>query len=214
MKQYLKDNNSGKLLIFFTGWGCDESEFGHIKSDSDVLILYDYLNLDFNFDFSKYKEVNLIAFSAGTFVASLFDFDFEINKNIAISGNPYLFDEKLGLSEKIQNVLRNITEENAEEFAKNYLVKTEEEFRNFHPSKRTLESCRAEFEALKRLYDDNKNKIRDIYNYALFGSDDIIFNLSSQREFYGPRLRIVENSRHNMFFRIENYNQFFNYCEQ
>lgn len=214
MKQYLKDNNSGKLLIFFTGWGCDESEFGHIKSDSDVLILYDYLNLDFNFDFSKYKEVNLIAFSAGTFVASLFDFDFEINKNIAISGNPYLFDEKLGLSENIQNVLRNITEENAEEFAKNYLVKTEEEFRNFHPSKRTLESCRAEFEALKRLYDDNKNKIRDIYNYALFGSDDIIFNLSSQREFYGPRLRIVENSRHNMFFRIENYNQFFNYCEQ
>ena len=214
MKQYLKDNNSGKLLIFFTGWGCDESEFGHIKSDSDVLILYDYLNLDFNFDFSKYKEVNLIAFSAGTFVASLFDFDFEINKNIAISGNPYLFDEKLGLSENIQNVLRNITEENAEEFAKNYLVKTEEEFRNFHPSKRTLESCRAEFDTLKRLYDDNKNKIRDIYNYALFGSDDIIFNLSSQREFYGPRLRIVENSRHNMFFRIENYNQFFNYCEQ
>lgn len=214
MKQYLKDNNSGKLLIFFTGWGCDESEFGHIKSDSDVLILYDYLNLDFNFDFSKYKEVNLIAFSAGTFVASLFDFDFEINKNIAISGNPYLFDEKLGLSEKIQNVLRNITEENAEEFAKNYLVKTEEEFRNFHPSKRTLESCRAEFEALKLLYDENKNKIRDIYNYALFGSDDIIFNLSSQREFYGSRLRIVENSRHNMFFRIENYNQFFNFCEQ
>jgi len=213
MKQYLKDNNSGKLLIFFTGWGCDESEFGHIKSDSDVLILYDYLNLDFNFDFSKYKEVNLIAFSAGTFVASLFDFDFEINKNIAISGNPYLFDEKLGLSEKIQNVLRNITEENAEEFAKNYLVKTEEEFRNFHPSNRTLESCRAEFDTLKRLYDDNKNKIRDIYNYALFGSDDIIFNLSSQREFYGSRLRIVENSRHNMFFRIENYNQFFNFCE-
>ena len=213
MKQYLKDNNSGKLLIFFTGWGCDESEFEHIKSDSDVLILYDYLNLDFNFDFSKYKEVNLIAFSAGTFVASLFDFDFEINKNIAISGNPYLFDEKLGLSEKIQNVLRNITEENAEEFAKNYLVKTEEEFRNFHPSNRTLESCRAEFDTLKRLYEENKNKIRDIYNYALFGSDDIIFNLSSQREFYGPRLRIVENSRHNLFFRIENYNQFFNFCE-
>ena len=214
MKQYLTDNNSGKLLIFFTGWGCDESEFGHIKSDSDVLILYDYQNLDFNFDFSKYKEVFLIAFSAGVFVASLFDFDFEINKKIAISGNPYLFDEKLGLSEKIQNVLRNITEENAEEFAKNYLVKTEEEFRNFHPSKRTLESCRAEFDTLKRLYDDNKNKIMDIYNYALFGSDDIIFNLSSQREFYGPRLRIVENSRHNMFFRIENYNQFFNFCEQ
>ena len=66
-----------------------------LKSNSDVLILYDYTDLNLDFDFSKYKNFDLIAFSAGVFVASIMDFDFEINRKLAISGNPYLFDEKL-----------------------------------------------------------------------------------------------------------------------
>ena len=57
--------------------------------------------------------------------------NFEINKKIAISGNPYLFDEYFGLSKHIQNILYNITEENADDFARNYLVKTDEEWANF-----------------------------------------------------------------------------------
>ena len=42
MKKFLTDKNSENLLIFFTGWGCDEYEFEHIKADFDVLLLYDY----------------------------------------------------------------------------------------------------------------------------------------------------------------------------
>ncbi len=36
MKKYLVNNGSKMLLIFFTGWGCDESEFSHLKADTDV----------------------------------------------------------------------------------------------------------------------------------------------------------------------------------
>ena len=132
MKKYLINNNSQNLLIFFTGWGCDEYEFEHLKSDCDVLLLYDYSDLNLDFDFSKYKNFDLISFSAGVFVASIIDFDFKINKKIAISGNPYLFDEKLGLSKKIQDILYGITEENADDFARNYLVKTDDEWKIFH----------------------------------------------------------------------------------
>ena len=56
MKPFLINKNSENLLIFFTGWGCDESEFEHLKADSDVLILYDYSDLSLYFDFSKYKN--------------------------------------------------------------------------------------------------------------------------------------------------------------
>ena len=129
MKQFLINKNSEKLLIFFTGWGCDESEFEHLKANSDVLLLYDYSNLSLDFDFSKYKNIDLIAFSAGVFVASIMNFNFKINNKIAISGNPFLFDEKLGLSKEIQDILYNITEKNADDFARNYLVKTDEEWR-------------------------------------------------------------------------------------
>lgn len=207
MKQYLINKNSDKLLIFFTGWGCDEYEFEHLKSDSDVLILYDYDNLNLDFGFSKYKRFDLMAFSAGVFVASIMKFDFKIDKKIAIDGNPYLFDEILGLSKKIQELLYNITEENAEDFAKNYLIKTHEEWNNFHPSRRTLESCRAEFDSLKNLYQANKNKIKDIFNIALIGDEDPIFNVEVQKEFYGERLKLIKNARHNMFFRISSFDE-------
>ena len=210
MKQYFINNNSDNLLIFFTGWGCDEYEFEHLTSISDILLLYDFENLNLDFDFSKYTNLNLISFSAGVFIAALMDFNFEINKKIAIDGNPYLFDEKLGLSKITQDLLYNITEETAENFARDYLIKTDEEWKNFHPSKRTLESCRKEFESLKKIYQEKKSSINDIYDFAIFGEEDPIFNISYQKKFYGDRLKLVENARHNLFFRINKYEQIFN----
>lgn len=211
MKKYLISKNSDKLIIFFAGWGCDEYGFEHLKSDYDVLILYDYSDLNLDFDFSKYKKFDLISFSAGVFVASVMKFDFEIDKKIAIDGNPYLFDEKLGMSNEIQDVLCSITEQNADDFARNYLIKTDEEWKIFHPSKRTLDSCMAEFDSLKRIYTDNKQNIKDIFDYAIVGDEDPIFNVNAQKEFYGERLKIIKNARHNPFFRIENYDQLFEF---
>lgn len=210
MKTHLIDKNSDNLLIFFTGWGCDESEFKHLKSDSaNILLLYDYCDLNLSFDFSKYKEFNLIAFSAGVFMASITKFDFKINKSIALSGNPYLFDENLGLSKEIQDILYNITEENADNFAKNYLIKTDEEWKKFHHSKRTIESCKEEFNALKNFYKKEKENIRNIYTSALIGEEDKIFNVKAQKEFYGKKLNIIKNARHNLFFKIEKYEEIF-----
>ncbi|MBR1620393.1 DUF452 family protein [bacterium] len=208
MKKYLINKKSDRLLIFFTGWGCDEYEFEHLKSVSDVLILYDYCDLSLDFDFSKYNKFDLLAFSAGVFVASVMKFDFKIDKRVAINGNPYLFDEKLGLSKKMQNILYNITEETAEDFGRNYLVKTDKEWVNFHPSRRTLESCKTEFECLKQIYVQNYQKIEDIFDTAFVGEDDRIFDVEIQKEFYGNKLKIVKNARHNLFFRVKSYEEF------
>ncbi len=212
MKQFFIDKNSDNLLIFFTGWGCDEYEFEHLESDSDVLLLYEYFDLSFNFDFSKYKNINLAAFSAGVFIASIMSFNFRINKKIAISGNPYLFDEQLGLSKNIQDILCNITEETADNFAKNYLIKTEDEWNRFHHSKRTLKNCRMEFDSLKNLYKVRKEKIINIYDCALFGEEDKIFNISNQKDFYKTKLKVVKNARHNLFFRINRYEQLIDFA--
>ena len=209
MKKHLISKKSDKLLIFFSGWGCDEFEFEHLNANSDVLILYDYSDLNMDFDFSKYKKFDLMAFSAGVFAASVTDFDFKIDRKIAISGNPYLFDEKLGLSKEIQDILYNITAENADDFARNYLVKTDEEWKKFHHSKRTLESCKSEFDGLRELYILHKQDLKDIYDFALVGEYDKIFDFAAQKEFYGTRLKVVPNSRHNLFFRINSYEQIY-----
>ena len=214
MQKYFINNNSDKLILFFTGWGCDEYEFEHLVANSDVLLLYNYIDLNFDFDFSKYKEIDLIAFSSGVFVASVLDFNFGINKKIAISGNPYLFDEHLGLSKKIQNVLRGITEENADDFAKNYLVKTDEEWKRFHHSNRTIESCMSELESLKTIYKNKHLKIKDIFDKAYFGEDDSLFNISAQKEFYKNKLHLIKNARHNLFFKINQYEELFDLFSQ
>ena len=209
MDKYYIDKKSDKLLLFFAGWGCDEYEFEHLYTDSDLLILYNYTDLKLDFNFSKYKEINLLAFSAGVFIASIFDYKFNINKKYAIDGNPYLFDTKYGLSDKMQDILFNITEDNVDDFARNFLVKTDEEYNNFHPSKRTIESCKTELICLKNLYKLNKQKIGDIFDKAIFGEDDKIFDVSAQKEFYGNKQRILKNSRHNPFFRIKSFEEIF-----
>lgn len=209
MRKYLKEKKSDNLLIFFTGWGCDEYEFEHLKSDCDVLLLFDYSDLNLDFEFSKYKKYDLLAFSAGVFVASAMDFNFKIDRKIAISGNPYLFDEHFGLSKEIQDILYNINEKNADDFARNYLVKTDEEWQNFHHSKRSIESCKTEFDSLKKIYSENKTKIKNIYDKALFGEDDHLFDVTAQKEFYGDKINIIENARHNLFFRINKYEEIF-----
>ena len=60
------------------------------------------------------------------------------------------------------------TEETAEDFGKNYLVKTDKEWVNFHPSRRTLESCKTEFECLKQIY---------VQNFSFQNGKLIIMNL-------------------------------------
>lgn len=209
MKQHFIDKKSDKLILFFAGWGCDEYEFEHLETDCDVLIFYDYTDLKYNFDFSKYKKIDMLSFSAGVFVGSIFKHDFKINQKIAMDGNPYLFDEKLGLSKSMQEYLYNITEDECEDFAKNYLVKTAEEYNNFHPAKRTLESCRIEFDALKTIYEQEFNNIHDTYDIAIIGEDDPIFDVEEQKKYYTKRLKIIPNARHNLFFRIKSYNDIF-----
>lgn len=211
MKKYLINNNSETLQMVFAGWGADEYAFEHLKSNFDVLILYDYSDLELDFNFSKYKNFNLVGYSAGVFAASVLDFDFKFDKKIAFSGNPYLFDEHFGLSKEIQEVLYNVNEENADFFARNYLVKTDEEYKNFHPSKRSTESCRTEFENLREIYKANKQKIKDIYDLAYIGEYDPVFSVSAQKEFYKNRLTIVKNARHNMFYRINSFGQMLNF---
>ena len=112
----------------------------------------------------------------------------------------------------MQKYLYNLTEDQCEQFAKNYLVKTEEEYKNFHTSKRTLESCQTEFESLLKIYKQEFYNIKDLYDIAIIGNEDLLFNANNkqQKEYYKERCRIIPNARHNLFFRIKSYNEIIN----
>ena len=45
-----KQENNKKLIVFFNGWGMNETPIQHLKTDDfDILMLNDYRNLEFDF---------------------------------------------------------------------------------------------------------------------------------------------------------------------
>lgn len=208
MRYFFQNNHARDLILFFAGWGCDENQFTNLHDSQDVLIVYDYQDLTLDFDFSAYAHIDVIAYSAGVFVASLLaDKIPHLRRKVALCGNPYLFDETLGLSQKIVQVLQNITLENYLDFRRQYMVFSDEEYVRYNQlqSLRTIESCASELTALQKIYNEKKAQINPTFDMAIAAENDRIFNLSAQQNFYQDKLKIIKNARHHIFFRFNSF---------
>ncbi|MFI3242411.1 MAG: DUF452 family protein [Alphaproteobacteria bacterium] len=209
MKQYFIDNNSQKLIVFFAGWGCDENQFANLKDNNfNILIFFDYQDLNFNFDFSAYKDVYVVAYSAGGMISCVLEDKIpNIRKRVAVNSNPFLFDEKLGVPADVLKVFQSITMENYMEFRRQYMVFDEAEFElyNKYGSKRSLESCEGEYLSLLKIYNEYKNIIKPNFDKAIFADNDAIFNLSAQKEFFKDKIKIIPSSKHHLFFRFNSF---------
>ena len=104
--KWLNINQNNKVIVFFNGWGMDESVVHHLDfSDYDVLMFYDYNNLDTNFDFNsldKYKNKSLIAWSMGVMVATLFNQKY--TSATAINGTLKPIDNEFGIPQRIYDL--------------------------------------------------------------------------------------------------------------
>ena len=65
MKQiYLIHEHHPRLLLFFAGWGADETPFKNYRpADSDYMLCYDYRSLDFDTSLlAEYTDMPLSRF--------------------------------------------------------------------------------------------------------------------------------------------------------
>ena len=211
MQSVLIDNKASNLIVFFAGWGCDENQFVNLKdTKNDVLVLFDYQDLELKFDFAKYNKISLIAYSAGVFVASIMGDKLpKFEKKIAVCGNPYLFDEKWGLSKKTVEMFEAINLDNYLDFRREYMVETDEEYEKYNrlQSLRSIESCQEELEKLKYFYEKNKHKIRPEFDLALLAQNDRLFNLEAQLEFYKDKAKLIPKTRHHVFFKFKSFGE-------
>lgn len=93
----IKNQNSQELILVFGGFASHPSHFSHLKSDKNVILVYDYENLDFKFDLSPFSKITLIAFSMGVCVASKILKDIEFSQKIAINGTNFGMDKLKGI---------------------------------------------------------------------------------------------------------------------
>ena len=215
MKSRFVGVGSKDLIIFLTGWGCDEIQFlNMIRSNSnyDLLICWDYSDLELksDIDFTRYDKIYLLAYSAGVYIANFMQNILpKTIKSVAINGNPLMFNEYFGLKPDIIRTFRTLTLDNYVEFRRQYLVASEEEleFFNKHSSMRTFESCNSELDFLE----DLSKKDYKPYNFdiALLSKDDRIFDFSKQKEYFKNYISL-ENMAHNIFYKYQTFDEIIN----
>ena len=175
-----------------------------------MVILYDYQDLNLDFDFAKYANIYVIAYSAGVFVASILaDKLPNVRQKVALCGNPYLFDEKLGVSQATIQTFKDISLDNYLEFRRKYMVFSDEEYERYNKleSLRTIESCANELNALQKLYKERKSQINPTFDKAIVAENDLIFDVKMQQNFYKNNLQIIPQSRHHIFFRFNSFEE-------
>lgn len=145
--KWLNESNNKKLIVFFNGWGMDESVVEHfLFEDFDVLMFYDYNSLDTDFDFEllkKYPDKYLIAWSMGVMVGTLFEIEYI--SATAINGTLKPIDENFGIHPKIYDLtIKGFNEKGRERFLKTIFNE------NFQPEvSRELEEQKSELSAIK-----------------------------------------------------------------
>lgn len=115
--KWLNKQNNNKLIIFFNGWGMDEEVVKHLDCENyNVLMFYDYINLETDFDWSilsNYSELNLIAWSMGVMIATivkpLASYFISTNsknkgKAVAVNGTLKPIDKNYGINPKVYDL--------------------------------------------------------------------------------------------------------------
>lgn len=103
MKQlFLIKKDHSALLLFFAGWGMDESPFTEYHpSDCDFMICYDYRTLDFDYSLLEgYLSIRLVAWSMGVWVASqVFGrHSVSIDTSVAVNGTIFPVNQCKGIA--------------------------------------------------------------------------------------------------------------------
>ena len=110
----IKAGNS-KLLLVFSGWAASPEVFRHLETepDTDLWICHDYRGMEFEEEaLSCYREIRLIAWSLGVWVASVVFGKRQISftEAVAVNGTPCPVHDRWGIPETIfRGTLDNIT---------------------------------------------------------------------------------------------------------
>ncbi len=149
-----KDEKNSSLIVFFNGWGFDETAVKHLGTDGfDVLALFDYRNFEMNFEqfsFEKYDKKYLIAWSMGVYVSNLFKPEFDcFDRKIAINGTQKMIDDEFGIPKRIYNLtLSRFNEQSSKKFVQNMF---NGEVDGSVKPKRSTDDLKAELESINNI---------------------------------------------------------------
>lgn len=174
-----------RLLLFFAGWGADETPFkAYRPAGSDLMISYDYRTLDFDQSgLNEYQEINVISWSMGVWVASqiLPHLSLPIASSTAINGTPYPIDEYRGIPPAIfRGTLDGLTGTSLHKFLRR-MCADGAAFKAFLQAtpRRPLEELREELAKIEEMYQALPPSTFH-WQQAVIGSNDRIIPPANQ----------------------------------
>ena len=175
--KWLNKENNERLIIFFNGWGMDESVVNHLEADDfDVIMFYDYNSLDIDLSVIEgYKEKYLIAWSMGVMVASLFNIEYK--SKTAVNGTLDPIHNEFGIPERIYNLtIKGFSPLGCKRFIQNMFNKKVEDF----SVNREFKEQKSELSALKGYKANKEFK----YDRVFISTEDKIIPTANQVKFW------------------------------
>lgn len=195
-KQWIKRENSSKVIIFFNGWGMDNAAIGHLDTTGyGLYVLNDYSRLDLIEEtFGGYREIYVIAWSLGVWAAihALSKCTLPVKKAIAINGTAKPADTTKGIHPAIfKGTLEGWSEKNRERF----LIRITGGKKTYLANKpkfgtRTVEGQKSELDSIYRqLTDMEPNDF--VFDQAIIGNADAVFTPASQLNFWKGKAQCI-----------------------
>lgn len=200
MKQvYIIHEHHPQLLLFFAGWGADETPFKEYRpAGSDYMICYDYRDLSFSYEvLEEYESVVIIGWSMGVWAASQVMGNIKssaeastasralptVRAAIAINGTPFPIDEERGIPPAIYHgTLEGLTGASLHKFLRRMCANSAE-FKQFLAvtPRRPLEELREELTAIEQMHATLPASTFE-WNTAIIGTNDRIIPPGNQKK--------------------------------
>lgn len=187
MKQhFIIRNNQKHLLLFFAGWGMDETPFLQIHPvGKDWMICYDYRSLEFDASLLQgYSQITLIAWSMGVWAASQVMKQYPslpISQSIAVNGTLYPIHETKGITPAIfEGTLQGLNEESLHKFQRR-MCGSMADYKDFltRAPQRSVNELKEELAAIQKQY-LSLPPSDFAWQKAIIGKNDRIFLPDSQ----------------------------------
>lgn len=201
---FLEDKGCGRLILLFGGWGSGPEMFSGCKAEDgyDMLLCYDYRDLDFNYGLlDGYSEIRLIAWSMGVWVADtvLGSSDAgrraaaKISEAIAVGGTLSPVDDSFGIPTSVFNgTLDNLSDGSKADITlrkfRRRMCGDHLEYFSSHLPSRTVAELRDELAFLDEAVSGRCSEGEPLrWNYAVIGEKDMIFPAENQERAWKDR---------------------------
>lgn len=212
---WLHNKKRSRLILFCNGWGMDEYPFFPLGSDNyDVLIIYDYLDLQLDLDldslFKGYFEVVLIGWSMGVWAGQkLFaKVQHRFTKTMAINGTLAPIDDHLGIPCSLFTKTYNDYNEVTNHKFYRRMCREKANLDRFIANKphRSLESRKSE---LGSLLDHAVNIPLDqsIYTDIIVADKDFVVPTRNQLQFWQKKHILRLDGYHFLFYGWRNWDE-------